>query len=261
MDINQVHNNQLTGLNNNSQLQLNKSNVSQKVSDLTSNELNLNISNLNKQRSEFSSNIQSLNDGIAISKIATNAIEKQQEHLNNIQTKLDNIENLDNKNDIKQNINEDLRAFNKISYETNYKKESLLVQNYYDENQNIEINTSNQNFSMEKPNVSSFANQIFESVNNTDLNNPDNLSNAKKLVSDISDELTKLSDSFNKFGKELESKVSDSLKDQNVNLYKNSIDFGRETTDFSKANVNMNAGSLIASQANIIQEQSIRLLS
>ncbi|WP_198305253.1 hypothetical protein [Arcobacter vandammei] len=261
MDINQINNNSLTGLNNNSQLQLNRSNISQKVENLVSDELSLNISNITKQRSEFSSNIQSLNDGIAISKIATNAIEKQQDYLNNIQTKLENIDILDNKNDIKQNINEDLRAFNKISYETNYKKESLLVQNYYDESQDIQINTSGQNFSIPKPNVSNFANQIFESVNNSDLNNPTNVINSKQLITGISEELNNISNNFNNFSKELEAKVNDSIKEQNNNLYKNSIDFGKETTDFTKANISINAGSLIASQANIIQDQSVRLLS
>ena len=171
MDINQINNNSISNLNSSSQLQLNKSSATQKVNDTKLDELNINIGNLSKQRSEFSANVQSLNDGIAISKIATTAINKQQDYLQNIQTKLENINNLNNKNDIKQSINEDLRNFNKISYETNYKKESILVQNYYDQSQNIEVNTSNQTFSMEKPNVSNFANQIFETINNTDLNN------------------------------------------------------------------------------------------
>lgn len=261
MDVNQINNNSISNLNSTSQLQLNKSGATQKVNDTKSDELNINIGNLSKQRSEFSANVQSLNDGIAISKIATNAINKQQEYLQNIQTKLENIDSLNNKNDIKQSINEDLRNFNKISYETNYKKESILVQNYYDQSQNIEVNTSNQIFSMEKPNISNFANQIFETINNTDLNNPTNVSNAKQLISNISEEISKLTDSFNNFSKDLEMKANDSIKEQNDNLYKNTINFGRETTDFSKSNVSINAGNLIVSQANIIQAQSVRLLS
>lgn len=269
MDVNQINNNPLTsvnnnslsGVSNNSQLQLNKLDTVRKVSDLNTNELDLNLSNLSKQRSEFSTNIQSLNDGIAISKIATNALDKQQNYLQNIQTKLENIDNLNNKNDIKQSINENLRAFNKISYETNYKRESLLVQNYYYDSQNIEISTKNQTFSMQKPNISSFANQIFETINNNDLNNISNLSTAKQLVSSISDALGKLTDNFNNFSKELENKATNSIKEQNDNLYKNSINFGKETSDFSKSNISINAGNLIASQANIIQEQSVRLLS
>lgn len=261
MDVNQINNNSISNLNSSSQLQLNKSSAIQKVNDTKSDELNINIGNLSKQRSEFSANVQSLNDGIDISKIATNAISKQQDYLQNIQTKLENINNLNNKNDIKQSINEDLRNFNKISYETNYKKESILVQNYYDQSQNIEVNTSNQTFSMEKPNVSNFANQIFETINNTDLNNLTNVSNAKQLVSNISEEISKLTDSFNNFSKDLEMKANNSIKEQNDNLYKNTINFGRETTDFSKSNVSINAGNLIVSQANIIQAQSVRLLS
>jgi flagellin len=37
--------------------------------------------------------------------------------------------------------------------------------------------------------------------------------------------------------------------------------FGQDSTDFSKTNVSVNMGYLAASQANIVQAQSVRLLS
>jgi len=73
---------------------------------------------------------------------------------------------------------------------------------------------------MEKPNVSNFANQIFETINNTDLNNPTNVSNAKQLISNISEEISKLTDSFNNFSKDLEMKANNSIKEQNDNFTK-----------------------------------------
>lgn len=261
MDVNQINNNSISNLNSSSQLQINKANSVQKVNESKNNELSLDIGNQGNKKSEFSSNVQSLVDGIAMSKIATNALNKQQEYLQNIQTKLEDTANMNNKNDIKQSVNEDLRNFNKVSYETNYKKQSLLVQNYYDQTQNIDVNTTNQTFSMQKPNVSDYANQMFDAINNTDLNNPTNLEKAKQLVSNVSTELTKLTNNFDTFTKDLQSKATDAIKQQNDNLYKNSVNFGREATDFSKTNVSMNAGNLIVSQANIVQAQSVRLLS
>ena len=37
--------------------------------------------------------------------------------------------------------------------------------------------------------------------------------------------------------------------------------FGKESSDFTKNNIIANSGYLAASQANIVQEQSVRLLS
>ena len=267
MDVNAINNNAISSLNtsSSSSLQLEKSSLSGKINNSEKEALNLSISDYNKQRDELSLNVQSLNDGIAMSKIAQNSIEKQQDYLKNIQNKLENINNLENKNDIKQSINEDLRNFNQVAYETKYKNESLLVNSYYDDKNSIDINTSSENFSMAKTNTANFANDIFETVNNSDLNNPENVSNALNKVASSSSELQNVSNQFSQFSKQLEEKALENIKEQN-NLYNenkmNKIkDFGKESTDFTKSNINANAGYLAASQANIVQEQSVRLLS
>ena len=59
--------------------------------------------------------------------------------------------------------------------------------------------------------------------------------------------------------KQLIEDVRNRIDEQRYN--NNVIDFGRESSDFTKANININAGYLAASQANIVQEQSVRLLS
>ena len=84
MDVSAINSNNISGLNNSSSLQLERSSSSQKIGDSKKDALNLNISNYNKRRDELSLDVQSLNDGIAITKIATNAIEKQQNYLKNI---------------------------------------------------------------------------------------------------------------------------------------------------------------------------------
>ena len=264
MDVNSINNN-ISTLNNSSALQLEKSNSASKIPSNNKEFLNLSINDYNKKRDELSLNVQSLNEGIAISKIAQNSIGKQQEYLGNVQTKLENANSYEDKNDLKQSINEDLRNFNQVAYETKFKKENIIATNYYDDKKSIDINTKNANFSIEKPNTPTYANEIFELSNNSDLNNSTNLEQVSSKVRTSSNQLKNTYDDFTEFGNKLEFSAKETIKAQ-VDLYnENKINkdrnFGQESTDFSKTNVNANLGYLAASQANIVQAQSVRLLS
>ena len=84
-------------------------------------------------------------------------------------------------------------------------------------------------------------------------------------VSSSSNQLQSIYDQFTEFGNRLEYSARETIKEQ-VDLYnENKINkdrnFGKESIDFSKTNVNANLGYLAASQANIVQAQSVRLLS
>ena len=124
MDINSINNN-ISTLNNPTSLQLEKSLSSSKIVNNNKDALNVNINEYNKKRDELSLSVQSLNNGIGMTNVAQNAIEKQQNNLTNIQDKLEIIDTYENKNDIKQSINDELRSFNQTAYETKYNKESL----------------------------------------------------------------------------------------------------------------------------------------
>lgn len=264
MDVNSINNN-ISTLNNSSPLELGKVSSSVKVNNSPKDELNLFINEYNKKRDELSLNVQSLNNGIASTQIAQNSIEKQQDYLKNIQTKLENIDTYQNKNDVKQSINENLRSFNQIAYETKFNKEALLVTNNQDDKANIDVNTKASNFSMEKPNTAKYANEIFELVNNSDLNNANTVNDVSNKVASSSNQLQNTYDEFTEFGNKLESNARETIKEQVDLLNENKINkdknFGKDSSDFSKTNVNANIGYLAASQANIVQEQSVRLLS
>ena len=264
MDVNSINSN-ISTLNTSSSLHLEKASSSKVINSRNEDSTNLYINEYNKKRDELSLNVQSLNEGIAVTKIAQNSIEKQQDYLKNIQTKLENANSYENKNDLKQSINEDLRSFNQIAYETKFKRESLLATDYYDEKSTIDINTKNTNFSIEKPNTPSYANEIFELTNKSDLNNPDALAEVLSNVNTSSNKLQNTYDEFTEFGNRLEYSARETIKEQ-VDLYnENKItkdrNFGNDSTDFSKTNVNANMGYLAAAQANIVQAQSVRLLS
>lgn len=265
MDVNSINSNISTLNTSSSSLQLERTSSSGKVNNSEKDGLNLFINDYNKKRDELSLNVQALNEGIASSKIAQNAIEKQQEHLSNIQNKLENSTKLDNKNDIKQSINEELRSFNQIAYETKFKKESLLTVDYYDDKKSIDINTQKENFSIEKPNTPTYANEIFEMLNNSDLNKPEVLKEVINKVENSSNQLQNTYDKFTDLGNKLEHNARETIKEQ-INLHNESKinqdkNFGKESSDFSKTNVISNMGYLAVSQANIVQAQSVRLLS
>jgi flagellin-like hook-associated protein FlgL len=264
MDINSINNN-ISTLNNPSSLQLEKSTSSSKISKSRKDALNLTINDYNKKRDELSLSVQSLNDGIGMTNVAQKAISKQQDNLTNIQNKLETLDNYNNKNDVKQSINEELKSFNKTAYETTYKKESLLSINYYDEKNTIDINTKTSNFSIEKPNTPTIANEIFETVNNSDLNNENAVNQAVTKVASSVNQLQNTYDNFTDLGNKLETNAQETIHEQvslfNENKLNKNKDFGKDSADFSKNNITSNTGYLAASQANIVQEQSVRLLS
>ncbi|QKF67265.1 hypothetical protein AVENP_1719 [Arcobacter venerupis] len=264
MDVNSINSN-ISTLNSSSSLGLERISSSKSVNKIDKDGTNLYISDYNKKRDELSLNVQSLNEGIAISKIAQDSISKQQTYLTNIQTKLENNDSYENKNDLKQSINEDLKSFNQIAYSTKFKSENLLATDYYDEKTTIDINTKNSNFSIEKPNTPSYANDIFELSNNSDLNNQEALQGLSSKVQNSSDQLQNSYNDFSEFGNNLKNSAKDTIEEQ-VNLYNENKmnkdrNFGQDSSDFTKTNVSSNMGYLAASQANIVQEQSVRLLS
>jgi len=269
MDVNSINNNINTLNSNPSSLQLDKASASSKVEKVSDESLNLSINEYNQKRDELSLNVQAFNEGIAVSKIAQNGLDKQQDYLKNIQNKLESLKDdnntLQDKNEIKQEINEQLKGFNQVAYETKFKNDSLLSVDYYDEKKNIEVSAKTSSDSIDKPNTPDFANNIFETINQSDLNDDKNLNDVIDKVETTSNQLQNIVDKFTEFGNKLESNARDTINDQ-VNLYnENKINkernFGNESTDFSSTNVSANAGYLAASQANIVQEQSVRLLS
>lgn len=264
MDVNSINSN-ISTLNTSSSLNLDKVSSSKSVSKISEDSTNLYINEYNKKRDELSSNVQSLNDGIAVTKIAQDSIDKQQSYLKNIQTKLENADSYQNKNDLKQSINEDLRNFNQVAYDTKYKRENIIASNYYDDKATIDVNTKNANFSIEKPNTPTYANDIFELSNSSDLNNPEALQALSSKVQNSFNQLQNTYDKFTEFGNRLEYSARETIKEQvdlyNENKTNKDRNFGNDSTDFSKTNVNANMGYLAASQANIVQAQSVRLLS
>lgn len=268
MDVNNISTN-INTLNTSAPLQLDRSAASSRIENKNDDSLSLVVNDYNKKRDSLSIDVQSLNEGIAVSKISQNALNKEIVSLNKVQTALENIKNddsfVEDKNTIKTQTNEFLKDFNDVAHQTKFKNEKLLSVDMYDEKKEIEISTGNSNYSIEKPNTPEYSSQIFDAINLADLNNPEHLDLVINKVKEVSSKLEKVNENFSQLEEKLINNAKDTL-DTQTNLF-NEIKtnegkhFGKESNDFSKTNVSANLGYLAGAQANIVQSQSVRLLS
>ncbi len=265
MDINNVNNN-INSLNNSVDYQLNKTNESSKIEDKSSDFLRLTINEYNKKRDELSESLQAFNNGIAITKTAEVGLSKQEDILNNIQSKLDSLnKDTQNKNEIKNDINKELLKFKEEAFQTKYKRENLIALDEYEENLVITVSTKEAHYSINKPNTPQIANSLAQEFSRNDFNNEESLNLTKDQVQLAKKEIQGYKEEFSDLSSKLQDSAKDSISQQidlsKQNMRNKEVNFGKEMNDFSKSNITSNMGYLAASQANIMQEQSVRLLS
>ena len=267
MDVNSINNN-ISNLNNIPQQQTGRVDSTGKIEN-NDEFLKLSINDYNNKRDELSASLQAYNEGIGISKTANNGLENQKEKLTNIKNILEKLQEKgsdeSNNNDVKNEINQELLKFREEAFQTKYKNENLISVDDYEENLSITVSTKEAYFSIDKPNTPEIASQIAQTISKSDLNNTDALQATINVVENSTNQLQNLTDQFTDLGNKLESSALSSIKEQvelsNENRKNKDINFGKEMNDFSKSNVNANLGYLAASQANIVQAQSVRLLS
>jgi len=267
MDVNSI-NNSISTLNNIPQQQVDRSSATGQI-DNSDEFLKLSINDYNKRRDELSASLQAFNQGIGISKTAQNGLNNQKENLQNIKKTLtelvqNNSSEIDN-NQYKNQINQELLKFKEEAFQSKYKNENLIVIDDYEENLSINISTKEAYFSIDKPNTPLIATEIAQAISSADLNVTDALEATINVVENSINQIQNLSDQFTDFGNKLESSARGTIQEQQ-NLYNETKvnknrNFGNESSDFTKTNVTANVGYLAASQANIVQEQSVRLLS
>jgi len=263
MDVNSIENG-LVSLNNTPQ-KINKKSDTSVVHNDKEDSFSLYIKDYNKKRDELSSSLQAFNEGIAITKIAIRGLEKEQNSLRDIEISLSLNNEYNDKNNIKKSILEELQNFKEIAYDTKYKREKLIAVDDFEENLRIEIFTKESYFSIEKPNTPIIASLVTQNINKSDLNNQTSLDKLILSVEKAINELKNIESQFDELHNNLVQSAKKSIQDQvnlsNQNKRKKSIDFTEEVNNFSKDKVKANSGYLVTSQANIVQDQSVDLLS
>lgn len=251
MELNQVGS---TGLIQNTQLEqtsaIGQTSKNNKVKNNESSfdSLSLDLSNANKSsRSTYANKLGEINDAFAISQIAINALDKQQNILNDIQKNMQI-----NTQESAKATQQLLVQFNEIADNTKYKNQSLL-QNTYD-NKQISASLGENSIQFNVPNTPQIVNDIISTVNNGgDLNQT--LNNAQEQLQSYKSQFSELASSA------IDASNSVQIKENEQQSTAKALNFGKESNDFNKTNLVAQMGYLLASQANTNQEMSIKLLA
>ena len=269
MDVNSV-NNSVNHLSSNPNLGLDKAAQGAKVDKVEeSDALKLSISAAyNKKRDELSQTLQSLNEGIAVSEISLKGLNAQQNELQNIEDSLFELKGFENTQQKREaaasSIIESLQKFNEIADNTTYKNEKLLTIDDYQEEVSLTISTKDEIYTLNKPETKTVSSNLAQSLKDNALTTPDDITSALLEVNKGKNELNEISENFTQGVESIEKSARNTITEQ-INLSKENsalrdVDFGAEATDFSRNNVNTQLGYFVGSQANIVQEQSVRLL-
>ncbi len=267
MDVNNIQNN-INNLNNVQQQHLDKTHGSQSPKQVTNDEaLNLTISQVyQKQRDELSQSLQNLNEGIAVTEIAKKGLQSQENSLKEIQQELYNVLTDDiptpNATKIKDNLAQHLKNFNDTADSTKFQNKQILTKNENEEA--FTISTKNETFSIEPVETKEITSELIQNIHNNPLTTSSDFNKAIDDVQQAVNKTNNYSNDFNEVQTQIKSKARETITDQ-VNLSqenaKRVVDFPSEVSDFSKTNITANAGYFVGSQANIVQEQSVKLIA
>ena len=268
MDINAINNN-IANLGNVGQQNLGKTGATQGTEQVNDEALNLSISQVyHKKRDELSQSLQSLNEGLAFTGIAKQGLEKQGDSLENVQKELYKV-NLDdpdyNATDTKNNLAVHLQEFNDIAEGTKFQKQTLLLKEFNVPEANLNIITKDAHYTLEATNTKDVSTKLIQKIGENPLNSREDVSKALDDTQQAINELATVYEKYSEQEKAIEQSarntITESIQLSKENARIRTVDFGQETADFSKTNVTSNIGHLVASQANIVQEQSVRLIS
>ncbi len=269
MDVNSI-NNEIINLNQSSPAIIHKNEQNSDIKKVSKDDaLNLSISDIyNKKRDELSYSLQTLNEGVAINQISKKGLAQQQEQLVNVQDRLNeaknNVEKGFDKNDLKEDISKNLIEFNNIAQNTTYKNEKLLTVEKDDE-KTVTISTQQSVYTLEKPETKEVLSALAQNLESNDFSNEEDLTKAlidtNTASKQIDSFILRVDDTDQRMVNNAKNTIGEQIDLSKENSSLRDIDFGAEVADFSKTNINSHLGFLAGTQANIVQEQSIRLLS
>ncbi len=265
MDVNGINSN-INSVNNTQGSQLERVSSSPELNKTSDGSSALELSDSARlQRSDLSQSLQNLNQGIALTKVASNGLESQKEILGNIKDKLiqvnDETTSVEDKEIFKQEVSKLVDDFKAISETTKFANQNLI--NQTGDTATLDILTADETISIEIPNTGQIANDISALVNGTNFNN----GNVEAIVERVDlavNQVDDARDNFESTGNQLEinarSSITAEINESRTNSALTDIDFGKETTDFSKANILTQLGYLVSTQANAAQDHNVKLL-
>ncbi len=263
MEINNI--NQLNTLGTSQQNSLERIATGLSINDAADNAASLSIADsLKIQRSELAQSLENLNSGIAATTIADKAIDSQIDILSDMRTKTLEAMNGSTSAQAKDSIQNELQKmmddFQNIASSTTFANQSLLTNQSGDAQFNVE--TADNTTSIILPSTDTIGEELQTLLNDF---SSDGLTNILNKIDSSVDQLQNIQSDFGSAAQQMQSEARNTISSQ-VNMARansslTDIDFGAEITDFSRSNIMSQVGYLVATQANAVQEQSVRLLS
>lgn len=259
MDINNINPsvNNLQNLNTN--ISLDKTSVNNKIENKEEDSYNLSISHLlTHDRTNLAIGLEESNNALAITKITLNTLNNQSNILNKIEDKFNKEENTLLKHEDVQEIKSLLNDFTNNTQNTKFENKNLFKADY--EESSIYLSIQNDSIEIEKADLNTISSNLIKSANKL----PENEEEFKNVLRESKELLNDHNNNFQNLESNIENIAKESILNESKLRSENSsfkeINFANEVKDFSKTNINANIG-LVISQANIVQEQSVKLLS
>jgi len=265
MEVNSINSN-INSVNNAQNSSLERIATGLKINQASDDASSLSISDaLKSQRSDLSQSLQNLNQGIALTRIATDGLENQQEILGNIREKLiqanTDTTSDDGKEAIKQEVLKLADQFNNIANTTKFSDQNLITPD--GANTTLDISTADQTISVDIPNTGQIANELSTLIGGTDFATGDIAAIIERVdlaSGQVSNSISDFSSTSNQLESSARNSITAEVSIARANSSLTDIDFGKEITDFSKANILTQIGYLVSTQANAAQEQNVKLL-
>merc|ERR1711916_264031 len=151
-------------------------------------------------------------------------------------------------------------GFNEIATNLKYNNQALLDS---ESNPTIEISTMTQTIDVNIPSTKELGVELSNYISRSDISNQTINSIITRIDSTL-EQMDKARGEFTQTQRALVETAKGTIEDQSrESMRKSQVqdkNYGVETTEFAKANVNAVAGHLVASQANIPQSHGMRLL-
>jgi len=266
MEINNINSN-INNVNQSQNSSLERISTGLKINQAADDAASLSISDsLRLQRSDLSQSLQNLNQGIALTRIASDGLDNQQEILGDIRQKLlqanTDTTSVDGKEAIKQEVLKLTEQFQNIAQTTTFADQKLITPE--GTSTTLDISTADETFSLDIPNTGQIANELTTLIGATDFGTG-NIAAIIDRIDVASNQVSSAQSDFGSTENQLASSARNSITAE-VNIAKansslTDIDFGKELTDFSKANILTQIGYLVSTQANAVQEQNVKLLA
>jgi flagellin-like hook-associated protein FlgL len=208
--------------------------------------------------------LKKINDGLMITSLVEQGVDKQTKLLENIKTTLkDSLQDYKidiDKNQLKTDILHSLEQATNLAQDLQYNGKQLLTNSGDD---SVEIATMTQTYTIRVPETKKILTELSDFISKTDFTNENLDAIILRLNNDIS-RLNQSKSDFTNTQKQLIEHAKTSIADQaKQTMQKGQVqqrNYNVEVAEFSKANINNVAGHLVASQANIPQAHGMKLL-